>query len=166
MFGRTVLASLVTAGLMAALLGCSGSSGVKRQAGGVIVKAGPESVFDLRVGDCIVPPTKLPNPDKPELEKMQAVPCGDAHTHEVFARPAYTDSDVYPGPSKLRGFADGACLTEFEGYVGTPYEDSTLGFSYLLPSLRSWNEDKDRTVVCLLVATDAELTTTAKASGL
>lgn len=151
---------------MLLLAACGGDDGPDRKENGVIIAPGEESVFNLAVGDCINPPTKLPDPDTPELQELTAVPCTDAHTHEVYAMPDFTTTDVYPGPSELKGFADGACLTEFEGYVGSAYEDSSLRFSYLLPSLRSWNEEEDRTVICLLVATEEKLTASAKGSKL
>jgi hypothetical protein len=155
-------------GLVAGLgiVGCGRDASPARGPGGVVVEAGEESVFSLRVGDCVQPPTELGDAERPELERVTAVPCSEPHTHEVFARPLFTATDAYPGPNQLRAFADGACLSEFEGYVGVPYEDSALRFSYLLPSLRSWNEGDDRTVVCLLVATDERLTSSARASGL
>ena len=144
---------------------CS-DSGVSRSSSGVVTKAGPESVFKMQPGDCINPPTKLPDPAKPELEDIEVLPCSQAHTHELYATVDWVEGDVYPGPTKLQGFADGACLDQFETYVGIPYVDSSLRFSYLFPSLRSWNDGKDRTVLCLIVATDKKLTESARGAGI
>ena len=157
--------SLVMTLLVLGVVACS-KGGPARTKGGEITKAGSVSVFKMAPGDCLSPPTKLPDPDKPELEKIEVLPCGQEHTHELFATVDFTDSDVYPGPTKLGGFADGACLDQFEPYVGVPYVDSSLRFSYLFPSLRSWNDGKDRTVLCLIVATDKKLTASVRGAAI
>ena len=54
--------------------------------------------------------------------------------------------------SELAAAADGLCVGAFEEYVGVPYLDSPLQFTYLFPSLGSWQELDDRTVVCILVS--------------
>jgi hypothetical protein len=131
----------------AVVAGCSkGDAGRK---GGAIAKAGDISVFDVRVGDCLMPGDEL----GAEIADIRAVPCREPHTHEVFALPEYEDTDVYPGEDKLRTFADAQCLEAFGNYTGTDYLESKLFFSYLQPSVRSWNDGKDRRIVCVIVAT-------------
>ena len=68
------------------------------------------------------------------------------------------DEDVYPGEAEIKSFADASCLEAFSSYTGTDYLDSDLFFSYLHPSLDSWNEGDDRQVVCVIVATGQEMT--------
>lgn len=138
---------------------CSGDAGPERDDAGAIVAAGDESVFALSVGDCVVPPDAL---DTADVEQLRAVPCTEEHTHEVFATATYTASDVYPGEAELQAFADGACLDNFEDYVGIAYEESSLRFSYLFPSFPSWQDGEDRQVVCFIVSTDEPMTTSAK----
>ncbi|MDH4148005.1 MAG: septum formation family protein [Acidimicrobiia bacterium] len=146
------------------LAGCTGGDdGPERDGAGGVTAAGVASVFELQAGDCIEPPA--PTEDKEVLE-LTAIPCDTAHTHEVYAVIPYEADDVYPGTQELTTFADGRCLAEFEDYVGVPYDDSTLRFSYLLPSLNSWNDRDDRAVICVIVATDSQISRSARDSGL
>ena len=122
--------------------------------GGEITDAGPISVFDLRPGDCLYPDDKAVG----EIENIQAVPCDEPHTQEVFAVPELpAEDDVYPGQDEIKQFADASCLEAFGEYTGTDYLDSNLYFSYLHPSLDSWNSGDDRQVVCVIVATGDEM---------
>jgi hypothetical protein len=141
----------IVAALLALTLGACGG-GTRR---GVAV-----SVFHLKVGDCLVPPTNI----QAELSSVKVVACKKPHTQEVYAK-VDDDSagDNYPGDTVLRSFADGQCLQRFQGYVGVDYRESSLFYTYLLPSARSW-ETKDRTVVCVITTTGQQLTTSVKAS--
>ena len=125
-----------------------------------MVSAGDVSVFDLQAGDCIVPPSDV----QAELETVRVVPCSDAHTQEAFAVEPYTKGDAYPGDQALTTFADGACLGDYQDYVGVAYQDSKLFYTYLLPSARSWNEGKDNKIVCIITTTGEQLTASVKGS--
>jgi hypothetical protein len=125
------------------------------------------SVFKVSVGDCIVPPTAI----KAELTSVTVVPCSAPHTQEVFADVTYgalgtattTASSAYPGVDVLETFANGACLQQFAGYVGVDYRYSTLYYTYMLPSARSWSANPpDRTIVCLITTTGRQLTASVK----
>jgi hypothetical protein len=72
---------------------------------------------------------------------------------------------VFPGDKVLRTFADGACLERYQGYTGVAYTDSTLFYTYLLPSARGWSDGKDRKVVCLVTTTGDKLTASVKGAG-
>src|ERR1700738_2348338 len=126
------------------------------------------SVFKVKVGDCVVPPTDI----KAEITSVTVVPCTRPHTQEVFADVTFgaaarsgatttSTSDAFPGTAMLRTFADGACLQHFAGYVGVDYRDSNLFYTYMLPSARSWSSH-DRTVVCLVTTTGQQLTASVK----
>jgi hypothetical protein len=118
------------------------------------------SVFHLKVGYCLVPPTNI----QAELSSVKVVACKKPHTQEVYANVDDSSAgDNYPGDTALRSFADGQCLQRFQGYVGVDYRESSLFYTYLLPSARSW-EAKDRTVVCVITTTGAQLTKSVKAS--
>jgi hypothetical protein len=152
-----------TACLVAAVLvlaSCSGGGGLKRGKDGRITSPGDLSVFDVQAGDCVVPPTDV----KAELENVRVVPCKDPHTQEAFAVEKYDKGDAYPGDQALTAFADGICLERYQAYVGVAYQDSTMFYTYLLPSARSWNEGKDRKVICLVTTTGAQLTASVKDS--
>jgi hypothetical protein len=138
--------------------GCSDDDATRE--GGEITEPGPISVFELRPGDCIYPDDDLSG----ELENIEAVPCADPHTHEVFAVPEYEDVEgVYPGEAALQEFADAACLEAFEEYTGTDYLDSELFFTYLHPSVESWNDD-DRGIICVLTDKGAEMVGSKRAA--
>jgi hypothetical protein len=153
---RLLLLAVLAVALVAA--GCSKDKAGRKD--GAITKAGKVSVFDVQVGDCLNPGKEL----GAEITDIKAVPCKDPHTHEVFALPQYPGKDdVYPGEDKLRTFANAQCLEAFGNYTGADYLDSKLFFSYLQPSIRSWQEGKDRRVVCVIVSTGKEITGSAKA---
>jgi hypothetical protein len=139
------------------LSACSGVS----HPGSAIAHGHNVSVFLLRKGNCVVPPTTV----RAEVSQVEVVPCEVPHTQEVFALVNYKQQDTYPGSSALKTFADAACLEGYAGYVGVDYRDSQLFYTYLLPSARSWNSDKnDRQVVCLITTTGQPLTGSIKGS--
>jgi hypothetical protein len=118
------------------------------------------SVFHLKVGECLVPPKNI----QAELSSVKVVACREPHTQEVFAViQDNTSSDNYPGDQVLRSFADGQCLQQFRGYVGVDYRQSSLYYTYLLPSVRSWSAG-DRTVVCVITTTGQQMTSSVKGS--
>jgi hypothetical protein len=117
------------------------------------------SVFHLKVGDCLVPPTAV----KAEITSVKVVACREAHTQEVFALVTDPGGDNYPGASKLETFANGNCLEHYQGYVGVAYQDSSLFYTYLLPSVRSWAAN-DRSIVCVITTTGQKLTSSVKGS--
>ncbi len=147
---------MAAAFLAAALVGCSHSVGSAGQG---------TSVFKMKVGDCIVPPTAI----KAEISSVKVVRCSQPHTQEVFANVKFgsigssttSASDVYPGEDALETFANGACLQMFSGYVGVDYRYSTLYYTYMLPSARSWS-DNDRTIVCVITTTGQQLRASVK----
>jgi hypothetical protein len=139
------------AALLALALGACAGGGASR---GVNL-----SVFHLKVGDCLVPPTNI----QAELSSVKVVACKKPHTQEVFANVNDPAGDNYPGDTALRSFADGQCLQRFRAYVGVDYRESSLFYTYLLPSVRSW-QAKDRTVVCVITTTGQQLTSSVKAS--
>ncbi len=149
------LATIMVAGA------CGGETQAKRDEDGVIISAGQVSVFDLAVGDCIVPGATLAE----QTGQLDAVPCSQPHTHEVYALDDYTESDVYPGADALEAFADGVCFVAFEAYVGLPFDRSPLHSSHLVPTFNSWTEGDDHTVTCLLVSPEDVLTSSAKGRG-
>jgi hypothetical protein len=132
--------------------GCSVSS--SKPSAGVNV-----SVFHLKEGDCLVPPTTV----KAELSTVKVVSCREPHTQEVFALVTDPGGDDYPGASKLESFANGNCLQHYQAYVGIAYQDSSLFYTYLLPSVRSWSAN-DRTIVCVITTTGQKLTSSVRGS--
>ncbi|HET9075891.1 MAG TPA: septum formation family protein [Acidimicrobiales bacterium] len=146
----TLLSVLAAVGVAAGLAGCS--SGGPR--------AGAQlSVFHLHPGDCVLTPTAV----KAELSSLKVVSCREPHTEEVYALAQDKSGQTYPGTTALQKFADGACLQSFAGYVGDDYRDSSLFYTYLLPSVRSWAAG-DHTVDCVVTTTGRSLTRSVKNS--
>jgi len=125
------------------------------------------SVFDVQVGECFQPPDVI----SVELTQIDRVPCDQPHAQEVYALVPYVDpsgttsASSFPGQEPLTAFAQGACAQEFQDYVGVDYRDSRLWFTYLLPSARGWEQDADRTTVCVVTTTGEQLTRSVKGTG-
>lgn len=121
---------------------------------------GKTSVFDLDVGDCVVTPSA--EDTAVEVTEVERVACSEPHQMEVFALQDYVSpgSDEapadYPGEDAVTAFADAACAAPFADYVGVDYRDSTLFYTYVLPTARSWG-NKDRTITCFATTTGATL---------
>lgn len=143
----------------AVLLGACGSSDAQRDDAGAVVRAGNEGVYDLRVGDC------LDGDVGEDVTKVPLVPCEQEHTHEVYALVEHPDG-AYPGAGELETFAEMKCVGQFADYIGVELSESTLYFTYLFPSVGTWNEEEDREIVCFAVARDQKLVGTVKSSGI
>lgn len=122
--------------------------------------AEPEgSVFAIEPGDCFLAPTEV----TAQISELDTVGCDDPHDQEAYAVVEYrgpddqATTDVFPGDDALLSFADGACAQAFADYVGVDYLDSSLFYTYLVPSPRSWQE-KDRSVVCFAIDSGRPMT--------
>jgi hypothetical protein len=177
---RRASAALALLAAGAGLAACGGGSPRASAQGSQTV-----SVFKLRPGECVVPPKANPNL---EVSSVAVVACSEPHTEEVFCVLPYSPTPPravphcpsdppafagqltadYPGEKALETFANAMCLNEFQPYDGRAYKDSSLYFTYLYPSPRSWDDAtrRDRAVACLLVTTGAPLTRSAKGSEL
>ena len=126
------------------------------------------SALKAKPGDCLVAPKAI----TAEVTDVTVVPCTQPHQQEVYALagyplPAGTEKTAaYPGEAVLKAFADGACLGAFSGYVGSDYRDSSLFFTYLLPSARGWQAGDDRDVTCVITTTGSTRTSSVKGSKL
>jgi hypothetical protein len=144
---RVAALLLVAAASAATLTGCGGSS-----------KGNGTSVFHVKAGQCFLPPSKV----QAELTSLSRVSCTSGHTQEAYAVVPYTATGSgvtgdYPGDTVLKTYADGVCAQKFSSYVGVDYQDSTLFFTYLLPSARGWQQTHDRDIVCFVTTTGAVL---------
>ncbi len=156
------------AGLCAVLLLVSGCWTSSLFGGTSTVATTSVSVFKVEVGQCFNPPTGVP---KAQLSDLSALPCTAPHTQEAYAELTYKappggNASVYPGDAALASFANGSCAQAFQGYVGVSYLDSSLFFTYLLPSARSWEQGSDRTVLCFVTTTGKPLVASVKGSKL
>jgi hypothetical protein len=155
---RGVVGVVVLGALVATTAACSSSA----PGGGKLT-----SVFGVKSGECFLPPEKI----QAELTKLNKVACTHAHTQEAYAVVAYraagsvTTTD-YPGDAALKQFADGTCAQRFAGYVGRDYQDSSLFFTYLLPSARGWEQGHDRKVICFITTTGKLLRKSVKGANI
>lgn len=127
-------------------------------------EAEPVSVFSIEPGQCFEAQSEV----KAQISELTEVDCAEEHAQESYAVLPFvttdgSDADTYPGDDALAKFADGACAGEFGKYVGVDYLDSTLFYTYLLPSARSW-EDDDRSVICFVTSAGEPLQGSAKGS--
>jgi hypothetical protein len=155
---RLALCSLAALVLTA---GCS-DSGPDRDATGRITSAGDLSVFELVPGDCVVIDDSL----EAANETLPVVPCDDPHQAEVFALVEVEDLDAYPGERELSNRAELECIARFSDYVGVDLVDSELFYTYMIPSIRGWQEDADRTVVCMVLSAGGPLEGSVAGAGL
>ena len=99
-----------------------------------------------------------------EIESLPEVPCDGEHSHEMYevldfvkvsnAKSDTTLTDVYPGFEVLESFARRECLGAFQEFVGISSFDSEMFYSWILPTLNSWEDDKDREVLCVAANRD------------
>ena len=148
---KLTLCALVASALVlssCSLFGSSGPSG-----------SHAVSVFHLHPGDCLNPPAAI----TAQLSTVSVISCHVPHTQEVFALVTDHGPSNYPGPQSLETFANAKCLQEYAPYIGVSYQRSSLFYTYLLPSVRSW-EAGDRTVACIVTTTGQKLTSSVKGS--
>ena len=89
----------------------------------------------------------------PEVERLPIIACTEPHTHEIYATIESTDP-VFPGVEALGEFAQIECLEAFEPFVGASPFDSVLSYTWLVPTLGSWNDEDDREILCVLMHRD------------
>ena len=102
----------------------------------------------------------------PEIVDLPVVDCDTPHTHEIYAV-VESAAETYPGFDALEDEAQVACLTAFEPYVEISPFDSTLFYSWMVPTLASWEdpdlgdggERGDREIICVLGNRDGEALT-------
>jgi hypothetical protein len=109
-----------------------------------------EPVLDLgmdAVGTCL---NFEEAPEDATVEQLPVVDCNESHTHEIYFVPRVTDEPVYPGFEALEAIAQARCLGAFEEYVGVSPFESDFFFSWLLPTLNTWERDGDREIICVI----------------
>lgn len=105
-------------------------------------------VFTIKVGDCL-----NDGAETETVSNVAKIDCAEPHDTEAYASINLPDGE-YPGDQVLVEQADAACITEFPAFVGLPYEESVLQFSYYYPTVESWDSG-DREVLCLVLELDA-----------
>jgi hypothetical protein len=133
-------------GDVASRLAEPGSEETTREAAG-------REVFAARVdvGDCLVEP--MPE-EQEEIKTIKTIPCIEAHAQEVYASVTVAGHE-FPGLDEIGIRASAGCLEEFQQFVGVPYTESVLEFSFLTPTEDSWAIG-DRSVKCTLYDPDGD----------
>ena len=127
---------------------CGGAA--QRNSSGVVVKVGDCSNSNL----------------SQTVDKLDLVACDKPHSYEAYSVIASTAS-TYPGAEVLQVFADQSCIDKFFDYVGVALSQSILYYTYVYPSVTSWNSNSDRSVICFIYkATEPLLTKSVKGSKL
>ena len=93
-----------------------------------------KSAFDLKIGDCIVPP-ELVVDETADVDKVTTVDCAELHDGEVVGV-FKTSLSTYPGDEALVQLAIEGC----------PPRASV----YFFPSETSWELADDREIACIL----------------
>ncbi len=144
------------------LSGCGvldGGSEPNRDDSGSVTEAVEDGdVFAIEVGDCLNDSSSTG-----EISEVPITPCGEPHDSEAF-HAFDLAGDTYPGDAEIETEA-AACQTEFEAYVGTAYEESSLEINYYSPTEQSWNELEDREILCLVYDPEGKTTGTLKDSA-
>lgn len=133
---------------------------------------GSKTVDEIAVGDC------LNIPEEDVFYEIDPIECSEAHELEVFAivdlanEPSdvtmdidFSLSAVYPGDDAVTEAAFAACYDRFEGYVGTPYEESVLYMDVFTPTFEGWTEVDDRIANCLVFEVDANAEAIVMSTG-
>jgi hypothetical protein len=112
----------------------------------------------LGTGDCFEERV-LSGQGQTEFEESQTVEvdCEDPHRNEIYlvtAMPEEAGSE-FPGEEAVAEFADDACLTAFESFVGLAYVESIWEIGYVVPTEESWPLP-DRRVVCFVFNRDGD----------
>lgn len=144
-----------TAVLLALVLAFTGAcDDAERDESGQVRTAGDLSVYALRTGDCFNGGQRVAEEVGKErtVNQVTAVPCEHSHDNEVFAvfdHPAAKDA-AFPGEEAVNQVAQDGCLERFEGYVGRPYAGSDLQVAVIAPGEKSWKEEHDRAIACIV----------------
>lgn len=128
-------------------------------AAGLTACGGPD-VFDIEVGSCM----NKADLEGDEVSAIKTFDCAEEHDVEAYAA-TDLEGDEYPGKDAILTKAEDFCMAEFESFVGSNYQESTLFFSYLYPTQESWDQKDDRQVLCLLIS-DEPVTGSLGGSGL
>lgn len=118
-------------------------------------------VGDLVVGDCVLSPG-----NQLYLDTVETTSCDEPHDFEVYAVGTIMDegSNVFPGAGRVTTRAEQGCYDAFAPYVGAPYENSSLDFSYIRPTETGWLWG-DEDYHCLVSSPDGPLTESVRGSG-
>ena len=109
-------------------------------------KPAEKGALEVSAGECLFVTEGL----AAQVADLPVIDCTKPHTHEIFATVIDKTDQVFPGMATLEQLAETRCYGEFEGYVGISPFDSSLFVTWIVPSLGSWNDKDDRSILCVL----------------
>ncbi|MBT0993520.1 septum formation family protein [Cellulomonas sp. DKR-3] len=113
---------------------------------------GPGSSY--AVGDCVqLDGDAGADVDEGVAPAMPSVPCAEPHDGEVYAAKDLP-AGPYPGLDQVQQQGDAYCASEFEAFVGVPYDESRLELFYVYPQQVGWLTG-DREIACVVTDVDA-----------
>ena len=136
---RNTIVGLLGVGIVSA--GAFAFDNTTRNEAGEILESGELGVFSLQVGDCL----NGLDWTQDEVTSGLGVPCSEQHIYEVFFETFFEDMTL----SEIELASYETCEANFERYVGSTYETSSLYYTVLIPTPESY-ESGDREVSCLL----------------
>jgi hypothetical protein len=135
---------VATLAVVITLTACSGSgdgTGIDQQPVTDLGQAG--------VGTCL----QFDDEVGAEVTELPVIACNDQHSHEIYAV-VTSGEPLYPGFDALEETALTECLGAFEPYIGISPFDSDLIYSWLVPTLNSWDQEDDRETLCVVANLD------------
>jgi hypothetical protein len=123
-----------------------------RSPSGEITHGGHLSAFSLAVGDCFNNP-----PDATKLGSVTAVPCGQAHSAQIFAKFNLSGSILsYPGNAALSRLGTNGCNARI-GVLDKSKITDSMTIRFLFPLEESWLAGQ-RAVTCMIANPAANIT--------
>lgn len=148
LWGRALTVAIVAvAGL--GLTSCSLLNQVtnttERDDDGQVVEGNDDAdAFSIQVGDCLNDASLSGT-----VTTVPIVPCSEPHDSEAYYADDLPPGD-FPGDEEIKAAADELCYGAYEPFVGIPYEESSLEFSYYMPTGDSWANLDDREILCVI----------------
>ena len=112
---------------------------------------GRTALQDLVVGQCFYGGRAASPTGTSVVFGVEVVPCTEPHEGELaatFAYPGASSSVTYPGDA-VSTYAEEECVTEFETYVGTNFNSSTLEMTFVYPLQTNWSLG-DYSIQCIV----------------
>jgi hypothetical protein len=113
-------------------------------------RTGSLIVSQLQVGDCLTGADLELNKTTPWPKLVQAVPCSQGHSAEVFYsdNTFWHENSPYPGDSAIKQQAKMECDNAYASYVGIAYAKSIYTWTNIVPDAGSW-PGGDRALHCV-----------------
>ena len=106
----------------------------------------------FQVGDCLTGANMQLNETTPWPKITEAVPCGQAHTAEVFYanNHFWPQGGSFPGYNAIKAKATAECNSAFQSYVGIAYSKSLYTWTDIVPDASTWpSPSRDRALHCV-----------------